>query len=76
MRSVLLTRSFSVYRSHVLSDPIAFEGPLVDVVLTVIADERGKLISTNESGATISQETLQQYLSIAKERSSHLQRPL
>lgn len=63
-------------RSHVLSDPTAFEEPLMDVALTVIVDDRGQLISTNQSGATISQETLLQCISRAKERASQLQRLL
>ncbi|OAX36890.1 hypothetical protein K503DRAFT_850676 [Rhizopogon vinicolor AM-OR11-026] len=69
--------SFGVLEtSHVLSDPTAFEEPLMDVALTVIVDDHGQLISTNESGAGISQETLLQCISRAKERASQLQRLL
>lgn len=63
-------------RSHVLSDPTAFEEPLMDVALTVIVDDCGQLISTSESGAGISQETLLQCISRAKERALQLQKLL
>jgi exosome complex RNA-binding protein Rrp42 (RNase PH superfamily) len=66
----------SMPRSHVLSDPTAFEEPLMDVALTVIVDDREQLISTSESGAAISQETLLQCISRAKERASQLQKLL
>ena len=66
----------SMPRSHVLSDPTAFEEPLIDVALTVIVDDREQLISTSESGTAISQETLLQCISRAKERASQLQRLL
>ncbi|KAJ8596856.1 hypothetical protein M405DRAFT_756868 [Rhizopogon salebrosus TDB-379] len=69
--------SFGVLEtSHVLSDPTAFEEPLMDVTLTVIVDDREQLISTSESGAAISQETLLQCISRAKERASQLQKLL
>jgi exosome complex component RRP43 len=48
----------------------------MDVALTVIVDDREQLISTSESGAAISQETLLQCISRAKERASQLQKLL
>ncbi|KAG1722690.1 ribosomal protein S5 domain 2-type protein [Suillus paluster] len=77
---LLLNRNFAstsfgvLDKSHVLSDPTAFEEPLMDVTLTVIVDERGELISTMESGGAISEETLLQCISRAKERALQLQK--
>ncbi|KAG0696798.1 ribosomal protein S5 domain 2-type protein [Suillus ampliporus] len=77
-----LTRNFAsmsfgvLDTSHVLSDPTAFEEPLIDVALTVIVDDRGELISTTESGGAISEETLLRCISRAKERALQLQKLL
>jgi exosome complex component RRP43 len=47
---MLFMRSSSTPRFLVLSDPIAFEEPLMDMTLTVIVDDQGELISTTDSG--------------------------
>ncbi|KAG1778876.1 ribosomal protein S5 domain 2-type protein [Suillus placidus] len=73
-----LTRNFAstsfgvLDTSHVLSDPTAFEEPLMDVMLTVIVDDRGELISTTESGGAISEETLLRCINRARERALEL----
>ncbi|KIK48541.1 hypothetical protein CY34DRAFT_798029 [Suillus luteus UH-Slu-Lm8-n1] len=73
-----ITRSFAstsfgvLDTSHVLSDPTAFEEPLMDVTLTVIVDDRGDLISTTESGGAILEETLLRCINRAKERALQL----
>jgi len=40
----------SIYRKYVLSDPSAFEEPLLDDTITVVVDENGDFISVNHLG--------------------------
>ncbi|TDL30067.1 hypothetical protein BD410DRAFT_811430 [Rickenella mellea] len=63
--------TFGIFDStHVLSDPTAFEEPLLDTTISVIVDERGELTGVSQLGlgTSSSDEIISRCISAAKKR--------
>lgn len=70
-------------RKHIISDPSAFEEPLLETSMSVIVDESGEIVSALQlglgprqsavAGATIKQDVLASCIRIARKRRSQLE---
>ncbi|KAF9458465.1 ribosomal protein S5 domain 2-type protein [Collybia nuda] len=70
-----VSMSFGIFDStHILSDPTAFEEPLLDTTLSVVLDSDGQLISLSQLGLGSSgaQNSLQSCMTAAKKRRGEL----
>ena len=61
-------------RAHVLTDPTAFEEPLLDTTITVTVDDNGDLISVTQLGISLvgNQDALGGCIAAAKARHAEL----
>lgn len=50
VKGKILLTDITSYRKHVLSDPSAFEEPLLETSMSVVVDERGEVISAVQLG--------------------------
>ena len=53
-------------RTTALADPVAFEEPLLDTSISIVLDERGTILSTNQLGI-VDKNTMSAYVTPVKE---------